>query len=175
MSNQHLPNRYFYIGKILKSHGYQGQLKIYLLEELGELKQGDWLMIAFQKKPVPFFMESIEYLADDLAIVKLKDVENKEAAQSFVQHDLYLPDSKISKELQQALIIYQLKGFELLDQSEQQVGKIQEIQESAGQYLLSVSYKDEDVLIPYHNDLVHYIDQESKVIAMEIAEGLLPS
>jgi len=175
MSNQHLPNRYYYIGKILKSHGYQGQLKIYLLEELQELKQGEWLMIAFQKKPVPFFMESIEYLADDLAIVKLKAVENKEAAQSFVQHDLYLPDSKISEERQEALIIYRLKGFELFDQNEQQVGKIEEIQESAGQYLLSVRYKGEDVLIPFHNDLVHYFDQEGKVISVEIAEGLLPS
>lgn len=174
MSTQQLPNKYYYVGKILKPHGYQGQLKIHILEQVPELKQGDWLMITFQNKPVPFFMESIEYLSDEMAIVKLQDVENKEAAQSYVDRDLYLPDTSISQAQQEALMIYQLKGFELLDQSNQQIGKIGEIQENAGQYLLSVSYKGEEVLIPFHNDLLHYIDEDQGLVSMQIAEGLLP-
>ena len=86
-------------GEVIKTHGSKGAIKTsFSAHFLPAYKKGDWLFIEFNKKPVPFFIEAIEYPGDDLPVFKLEDIDTPEAAQELLNRNILFPKREFPEE-----------------------------------------------------------------------------
>lgn len=169
------PDDFIGCGQVAKAHGIKGDLKIgFVSNFIPDYQQGDWLFLEFQKKPVPFFIEYIEYPGDGLPVVKLSDIGTREKAQELVNRQVLFPKNSIPEGRREALLVYQLDQFMLYNGENQYKGIIRDIIEETYQFLLEVEMpnRKEPFLVPFHPSLIASINREANYVIMSIPEGL---
>lgn len=156
----------FPIGYVSKSHGFKGHVKLNFFKEeyKNNIKKSGYLFLEISKKGVPFFIEELD---SSKTIVKLEDVNSEDEAKKLSAMQVVTFDDSV-KELQ-----FQLMDFTLVDQHGKEVGLINDLVDLQGNVLLEVRRGVEEIYIPFHEDLIHEINPESKRVVLEIAEGLL--
>jgi len=162
-------------GSVLKSHGRQGEVLISsdfnLPDKISKLES---IFIAIDEQLVPFFIEEITPKSSKTAAVKLEDIDTIEEANELATRDWYLPEEHMNlvdnnTTPEPNLLI----GFTVLDQNDQELGVIKNIQEIPSNTLLEVEIDGELYDIPFNEETVLFIDQESKILKNHIPEGLL--
>jgi 16S rRNA processing protein RimM len=154
------------VGKIVKPHGAEGDLKITLMTPT-DLSMS-FIFVEFEGRPVPFYVEKAEQ--DGLARIHIESIDNKEDASPFSGKKIYLEASKVyDKGVENEAWLPLLAGFELFDQNKISKGKITEVVE----YPYQIMAKIGEQLIPLHEDLILKIDPKQKRIYMNLPEGLL--
>ena len=75
---------HFYLGKIIKLHGYEGKLSLYLdTDEPEEYYDMDVVHLDINGSLVPFFIESLSLL-NNKAVVSFMDIDSIEKAEQTV-------------------------------------------------------------------------------------------
>jgi len=81
----------FYFGKVLRTHGYKGGLKIALeVDDPLSYRELEMVFVELKKKLVPFFIENIHF-EKNKANLKLEDIDTIEQAERFAHANIYLP------------------------------------------------------------------------------------
>jgi len=163
------------LGKVLKTHGKQGELIISSEDNFPEdFQKMESLFIEINEGVVPFFLERIITKTLTTAIIKLEDVDNLEQARHLTGLTWYLPAESMPQEPSASLPdLEQLAGFTLVDQNDQEIGIIEGYKDIPSNTLLEVSYHDKITDIPLNQETIHYLDVENKILKIEIPEGLL--
>ncbi len=169
---------YIQIGKTKKPFGVAGALKVDIEEAfLEDFLLAKVLFLRIKGKPVPYFVENIE--VKGMPLLKLEDVDNKESAHKIGGSDILLreadiiPEDQRQLEVEETIEFARLKGFMIQDVNLGQIGKIDNIEEFPQQEMAIVWYKEKEVLIPLNEGLIESIDQEGRVVRMDLPEGLL--
>ncbi|MBT3175258.1 MAG: 16S rRNA processing protein RimM, partial [Lentimicrobiaceae bacterium] len=82
---------YFYLGKVIKQHGYSGKLSIYFdTDEPEEYLNIEMVFINISGNLVPYFISELSLL-NNKAVVSFADVNNDELARELVDKEIYLP------------------------------------------------------------------------------------
>ena len=151
--------------KVLKSWGAEGQVVLSLsAEDPRDLKSQEPVFIEFDGLPVPFFIESVTAKGGRL-LVKFEDVDSLAEAEELVGREIGFSDSDETEE--DTLI-----GLRVRDaRTRRIVGEIVDMNDYAGNLLVTVDTQRGEVLLPLHEDLIAEVDEE--VITLEIPEGLL--
>lgn len=121
---------------------------------------------------VPFLIESA---SDEKGIIlKLDEVDSPEAATALLNKELYLEVSEVSQDtkLSQAAV-HPLTSYFIYDQNDKQIAIIEELIEYPDQLLAQISYAGGTHLIPIHEELIIELNEEQKILKLEIVEGLL--
>lgn len=157
-------------------HGVQGQIKMDIdaIYEDGfeELKV---LFIENGKRKTPYFIENIDYNGG-LFLVKLEEINSKEAAQPLTNKLLFARENDIEvseahRNEQDELA--QFIGYQIHTKEGINIGTIGDVQEFPQQIMAFVEYRDNEVLIPLNEAFIEDINTETKVILMDLPEGLL--
>ncbi len=161
-------------GRIIKTHGIFGQIKVTFSEHFEpEYKKGDWLFLEITEKPVPFFIEGIEYQGDDLPAIQLRDVQTPEEALQIVNRPVLLPIQNLSNWQETPLTLLTLENYHVWDNNHHYKGYIKAVEEQGDQFLFTVKDpNDEDFLLPCHPSLITEISHAKKQIIMTFPEGL---
>ncbi|MEM8583048.1 MAG: hypothetical protein AAGF87_02205 [Bacteroidota bacterium] len=159
------------IGKLLRPHGLQGEIKALLDEGYEDdlLQAGSFLA---GQPPVPLFIES--FRGGGALILKLEGIDSREAVQVFAQAAIQLPEDRISDrpaEVQNPML--QLVGYTIQAEGYPELGPIEEVLDLPQHYLAQLVYEERVVLIPLHEDLVITKNEARKVLHMNLPEGLL--
>lgn len=162
---------YITIGKVGKSYGKDGALKLGVEERYEQSALGSTvLFIPVDGKPAPFFVEA--YLSEEPLIVKLEEVDSKEDAQPLCNQPLFLRPQDLQGEEEeedyQAMI-----GYTIHDEEAGEIGLIHDVQELPEQVLAVVAYEGRDILIPINEHFLRDFDPERKTILMGLPAGLL--
>lgn len=161
------------IGKITKSFGRSGQIKIVFSGKLKlnlNIKGTIWLNIS--NKMVPFFIDSIASQDKQGTILSLQEINTPEKATELTGYEVFYP-VKVEKAIpitEQSTNV--IKNFKLYNQSKKELGNILEVTESSGQVLLTVNNKGKQILVPFHENLLVDLDFEKQYIVLDIPEGL---
>jgi 16S rRNA processing protein RimM len=163
------------LGRILKSHGKQGELIISSHQDLPQdIDKMESLFIEIHEKVVPFFIDGFIRKTSTTAILKLEDVDTLEEANQLTGLNWHLPTGRAEKEsAATATDLNQLTGYTLVDQNDQQIGVVDSVNDATSNTLLEVRYQGNLVDIPIHEETIYYIDSAKRIIKLEIAEGLL--
>lgn len=153
------------IGKISKTHGYEGNVRIELDEHI-EISKEEPLFLMFDQKPVPFFMSEISQKRP--YIIHFDDVDTIDQAKELIGKSLYLPILENEDDAEMSFIDY-----EVIDQNLGSIGKIAEIIENASQDLLVVKQGDKEILIPFVDEFIEHVNDDNMEIHMIIPEGLI--
>lgn len=164
------------VGVITSSHGVSGHIKIRTEDFSVEIEKGTWCFVEIQKKPVPFFVED-GWGGDGFLILKLKGVDSPEEIGFFRSKILLLSraDLKIKDEEVEEITGPRLwMGFDVLNEEDVRIGAITRVIDNSGQWLLELDNgSSNEILVPYHTDLLIHKDEQKGLVKLQIPEGLL--
>lgn len=154
------------IGQVLKSNGTDGQVVIGLRGILPEdISETEPVFIYFDELPVPFFFDNIQQRGGTKLLARLTDIRTLEDAEELVGRGVFLPAEDFEEEGQD------FTGWTLISGDFR--ASIEGIEDIPGNPCLIVNCEQGEVLVPLHEDLIINIDESSKVLEMNIPDGLM--
>ncbi len=158
------------VGFIIKTFGFDGTVKLAIDEPYEDVvEQADFLFLSIDGYQIPFRIKSLKDKGDWFC--KLKKVDSKEDAQQYVSKAISIESRHINpSEMQDDLRL--MEGYIVLDKGEQ-IGILKEVQQYPNQLMGVVMHKDEEILIPLHEDLILSIDHDKREMSFDLPEGLL--
>ena len=157
------------IGKTGKPHGLQGELKLWIEEAYEEdLLAAKAVFINGR----PYFIEQVR--SGGGVLLKLEGVTTRDAAQLLAGKPVELRAEDVSEpaEPEEATFL-DLIGFQLHDSELGQLGEIEDVLDMPDHFLAVITYREKEVLIPLHEDLIRALDPEKETLTMTLPEGLL--
>ena len=167
------------IGTITKVHGLKGELAVSVSDAVfDDVKSCPYFVCEMEGIFVPFFIESYRWKSNTTLLLKLEDVSTIEQAVPFCEHKLYFDRRCFSKkeekdydtqaEQEQGLI-----GYKLEDMTLGEIGVITDINDMTANVLFIVDHHGEELMIPAAEDLIKNIDDEQRIILMDLPAGLI--
>ena len=138
------------IGLFNKPHGIHGELQFTFTDDIFDRVDCDYLICLLDGIFVPFFIEEYRFRSDSTALVKLEEAEDGELSWNF------------------------FVGFRMEDVRHGELGEVVEVDTTTVNTLFVVEQEDgEELLIPAQEEFIVEINQEKKLITVELPEGLL--
>lgn len=164
----------YYLGYIVKPHGFKGAFQIKLDVSFPEEYIGmESLFVDLDEQLVPFFITDIQLLNNQKAKVTFEDVNDAESVKQLVGKQLFLPLDNLPELSGNHFYYHEIKGFSLYSQSNEHLGAITEVRDAPAQDLL-VSEKDGiEILIPIVDDTIVKVNRQEQTIQVNIPDGLL--
>ncbi|MFN8295816.1 MAG: ribosome maturation factor RimM [Chitinophagales bacterium] len=157
------------IGKVLKTHGYKGHLKVFIDEfYMNDFEEMSAIII----NKLPYFIISKDINSASQAILLLEEVDSKEKAYLLQGKDIFAKDDDLTEILDGEEYDH-LAGYEIIDKTTGKVGIIDEIVEMPFQFLAKVIKDKKEILIPLNDDFILAIDEKKKVVEMNLPDGFL--
>lgn len=158
------------IGKLGKAHGVKGEVSLQFDDDIFDRTDADYLILDIDGILVPFFMEEYRFRSDSVALMKFDGIDTQDRARELTGCDVYFPRA-IADACDESPTLALLVGFRLVDgRSHKEVGTIAAIDDQTANLLFEL---EDGRLIPAAEDLITDIDQERRVITINIPEGLL--
>jgi 16S rRNA processing protein RimM len=157
------------LGKIVRAHGVKGAVALRLEEGMNNdvLEGEEWCFLMIRNKPVPFRILDAAAMSDNEVILELEGFETKESVENILGLQLSIQSKR--PVLRSQSVIDDLAGYQIFDEGKS-IGRIDHIEDTGMQLLFAI---EDDILIPAHDDLIESIDDENKIVYMNLPEGLL--
>lgn len=166
---------YVPLGRFSRTHGFDGLLVLesdrYLPDGTADLEA---LFVVIDGLPVPFFPEEFRFKADNMALVRFKDVTPAWSV-NLVGCDVVCTEKDwedICEEDEEDDIPAWI-GFQVLDAGKNPAGVITDIEDYNGNIVLSLDTGHGTCLVPFHEDLLKEADPEHRTLTLIIPDGLL--
>lgn len=153
----------------------KGEVYVFLdVDDTGYYEELESVFVAINRDQtlVPFFIEYID-IVDDKALVKFEGVDSAEEAERLVSCELYLPLDRLPQLSEDQYYYHEIIGFLVVDQKEGELDKVNDVYTAGSQDLISMNYKNAEVLIPIQDEIVKKVDKQWKKIFVSLPEGLL--
>ena len=162
------------IGVFNKPHGIHGELQFTFTDDIFDRVDCDYLICLLDGIFVPFFIEEYRFRSDSTALVKLEGIDTAERARMFTNVEVYFP-VKHAEEAEDGELSWNFfVGFRMEDVRHGELGEVVEVDTTTVNTLFVVEQEDgEELLIPAQEEFIVEINQEKKLITVELPEGLL--
>ncbi|PLW93964.1 MAG: 16S rRNA processing protein RimM [Marinilabiliales bacterium] len=164
---------YFFLGRILKPHGFDGRLNAFLdVDEPDVYNDLKMVFVNFNNGLVPYFINHIQIL-NNKAIISFQDIDNLEKAELLQQKEMYLPIAELPERTGNKFYFHEVIGFQVIDASFGDIGPISEILEYPNQAVMQIFHDQKEVLIPIFGNIIQKVDRDKKEIHVEAPDGLI--
>ena len=162
------------IGLFNKPHGIHGELQFTFTDDIFDRVDCDYLICPARRYFRPFFIEEYRFRSDSTALVKLEGIDTAERARMFTNVEVYFP-VKHAEEAEDGELSWNFfVGFRMEDVRHGELGEVVEVDTTTVNTLFVVEQEDgEELLIPAQEEFIVEINQEKKLITVELPEGLL--
>ena len=168
------PQEIAHVGRTQKPYGIKGELNVlFNIAEYAEL-ESEYYFLMIENIPVPFFIEDFTFTTDVGARVKFNDVNDEKEASKYINLDLYIPRSLVKEPDDSGASNWNyFVGYKVVDINGELIGEISNVDESTINVLFILNEGDDEILIPATEDFITAIDEEERIIRMDLPEGLL--
>ncbi len=163
------------IGTIQKPHGLKGEVVLLFEESFDEsLEEAEILFIEIEGGLVPFFIseEGLRFRTSDSAIVQFDELDSQEKAKDLGGSKVYLHNEEIFEQEEEGTLSY-LNGFIVFDKKSGKLGPVIQIDDFAGNIVITVEHGQTEVLIPLSDNIIENIDEHKKELFLDCPEGLI--
>lgn len=162
------------IGLFKKPHGIHGELQFTFTDDIFDRVDCDYLICLLDGIFVPFFIEEYRFRSDSTALVKLEGIDTAERARMFTNVEVYFP-VKHAEDAEDGELSWDFfVGFRMEDVHHGALGEVVEVDNATVNTLFVVEQEDgEELLVPAQEEFIVEIDQQKRVITVELPEGLL--
>lgn len=167
------------IGKFQKTHALKGELNALLDIDPGYVEDGNALIMDVDGIYVPFFATGVRPKGTNSYLVKLDGIDSEEEARQFVNKEIYAVKKNVADYLDldedEIADEDELIGYMIIDEETgKEIGEIEDIDDSTQNLLFVVKSEDGEVIfIPAVDEFIMEIDEDRKVIIMNLPAGLL--
>lgn len=161
------------IGKIIRSEGTKGELKLRLFGG-HKLKSRSTSEIFIGKRGAleGFRVESLVPGKGDF-ILKLEGVNSLSQADGLAGYEVFVPEEFLEPLEEDQYYSFHLQGCTVLDKDRKRVGMVVDILAISQNNLLVVEEEGREILIPFNKSICLEVDLKKKEIIVDIPEGLL--
>ncbi len=165
-------NNNILLGRITKVNGYEGAVTVKLEKSYIEnIPQMESVFLEIEGRPVPFFISSSGYSGADILKLKFEDYDSIEKISEFTGCRVFLTTAVQVDDIREKT--EDLTGYTVLTHDDTELGVIKEIIPNPGQWLLSITASgNRELLIPFHEDFIISIENNRKIVVMNLPEGL---
>jgi 16S rRNA processing protein RimM len=161
------------IGKIVGAHGLKGTSKIQSYAESLEIfKSGTVLLVSSPDGSENHY--EIDWIKSHSrgALLTLKEVTDRDQAKSLIGSELYIEKAELP-ELEAGTYYWSdLIGVNVYTSDDRYIGSVASIIETGANDVYVVKDADKEILVPALESVVQSIDIESKIMRVELPEGL---
>lgn len=164
------------IGRIVRTHGIHGQLVVVSDFDLSSDNVKEVVLVNIDGGLVPFFVAEGGWKIRDHQsyFLHLDHLNCKEKAENYCGLEVYLINYS-PPEIDATEDEYgYLQDYEVYDELDNLLGKVEELLDYSGNILLKViSSEKKELLLPFVEEQLLSINQETKQIHLQIPQGLL--
>ena len=160
------------IGLFNKPHGIHGELQFTFTDDIFDRVDCDYLVCLLDGIFVPFFMEEYRFRSDSTALVKLEGVDTAERARMFTNVEVYFPVKHAEEAGEGELSWEFFVGFRMEDVHHGMLGEVVDVDTATVNTLLSLKERGR-IACSRAGRIYPGIDQQQKLITVELPEGLL--
>ena len=165
---------FFELGKIIKLHGYKGELSVWLDIAAPDLIDAlDFVFIEQNGSTIPFEVIKSSHKKDKSYRLKIKNINTEKEASSLVGKGIKIPLDKAEEFQSTTSLFSQLTGFSVVDMNAGALGEVFQISDSSSNPLMLIQKNYKEILIPFNEDIVLRVDQAKKEIHVQCPDGLL--
>jgi len=165
-------NDCFELGHIDKPNGLKGMMNATIDSDDPQYYSTlDSIFILQNNSLVPHFIEELQIGNKGKSKLKLEEVETVEQAETYRSTKLYLPLEMLPSLEEGAFYYHDIVNFVVEDLTLGSLGIVNTVYAMSSNDLLSMQYKDKEVLIP--TNLIVKAKQHEKKIIVDLPEGLL--
>ena len=162
----------YFLGKITRTHGLQGNVVLKLDTDQPELyNKLEGIFVEINGLLVPFFVEKQQWHKTD-KIISFKNATESMAEQT-VGKNVFLPLSTLPELKGKQFYYHEVITFEILDENGTLCGVIKEVNDQTAQHYFVLNLSGKEVIIPIIKDWILEVNREKKQITMQLPEGLL--
>lgn len=161
------------IGIFNKPHGIHGELSFTFTDDIFDRVDCDYLICLLDGILVPFFIEEYRFRSDSTALVKLEGIDTAERARMFTNIEVYFP-AKFAEEAGPGEASWDFfVGFHVEDVNHGKLGKVVDVDTSTVNTLFVIEHDGDELLLPAQEAFIVGIDQQHKLMTVDVPEGLL--
>jgi len=155
------------IGKIFKTHGLRGDVKIYSnLDLMQFINPDDFIFINNDENYIPFKIKKLKHFKKNIYLVSFKEIDHVQKVDNLINCEIFSKNEKIySAEGKN------YHGFEVEDIQFGNIGKVSNKIQTSNYSVLVVKKENREVYIPIHDNFILEINDEK--IKVKIDEDLL--
>ncbi len=166
-------SEYFKIGKLVATFSTEGEMA--MTHSIGKRTAFKGLEVIFiedrKNSFLPWFVESIKIKNETEVFIKLESIDNKEAAKSILQKEVWLTEEDFNKYADNSTTL-SLVGYSIIE-NKNELGTVLEVLEQPHQILCRIEIDNKEVLIPLNESTLLKVDHKKKDIQVSLPEGLL--
>lgn len=159
------------IGYVSKTHGLKGEVTAIFSEPV-ELDEIDSVFIEVKNNLVPHFIKDFSDRGDK-TFIQFEDVDTTEKAIALKGCSVYLPKDVRPKLKRGEFYNDEIIGFDVEDQTVGLLGKITAVSATGPNRLLTVAYKNKEILIPVNSPFILSSNKTKKIVRVDLPEGFL--
>ena len=175
-------NNFIAIGKIAKTIGIKGNLKIIPLTDFPDRFYKIKKLYLYDEVKKSFFVNpnygGKDFLITDCKVfdkyvnLKLDNYNSIESSRELVNLIIMIDEKHRVKLDEGSFYFYELIDAEVYDRSEY-IGRVLSVLNYGSGDLFNIKYKDKEILIPFNKEFVKKIDMEAKRVDVELIDGFL--
>lgn len=161
------------IGKIIKSSGVKGSLKVLpfvestrTLESLGEIFIG-----ATAKTALPFQIAAVRR-AKRYIMLALEEVNDAIASNALAGFHLYIPSERLDALQENEYYWRDILGLDVVTEEGLKLGKVEKIIPTGGNDVYVCAGGEREILIPAIENVIKMVDIERGLLVVRLLEGL---
>jgi 16S rRNA processing protein RimM len=161
------------IGKIVGAHGLKGTSKIQSYAESLEIfKSGTVLLVCSPEgRENRYEIDGVKSHSRG-ALLTLKEVTGRDQAKSLIGSELYIEKAELPELEDGAYYWFDLIGMNVYTSDDRYIGRLDSIIETGANDVYVVKDAEREILVPALESVVRSIDIESKIMRVELPEGL---
>lgn len=164
----------FKIGKLQKPYGIKGEISLVFDKPAYAGIDTEFYFLDFDRIFVPFLIEEITFTTDIGARVKFEDVNDETEAARFANLYVFLLRKQVPENLDEKNPEWDFFiGYRVIDQHNRDLGTIESVDAATLNVLFIVKKANEEYLIPATNDFITRINDEQKIICMDLPKRLI--
>ena len=161
------------IGKIIKSSGLKGRLKVFPYMESPEVLESlDEVFIGATKKTVLPFQITAVRIRKKTMLLDLEGVKDIVASDALVGFHLFVPPDKLDVLQEDEYYWRDIVGLDVVTESGQKLGQIERIIPTGGNDVYVCTGGEREILLPAIEDVIMQVDIERGVLVVRLLDGL---
>lgn len=165
---------HYYLGKILKPVGVQGDVIIFLdVDDPAQYSRLEAVFVYVGGNLVPFMIQNLQLRPGKQALVRFHDIDNVDQTDVLVGAGLYLPIAALPKLEEHQFYFHEIISFTVVDKNFGALGKVEKVLDYPMQALLQVMHHDKEVLIPVADEIITRVDKANSTIYISAPDGLI--
>jgi 16S rRNA processing protein RimM len=172
-SSNDSPMELIEIGRIVRSHGLEGRMKVRsYFESLNVLHDVSGLFVG-RSAPEAVLFPLIDVRAgNDFFILQLAGIDNIDAAERLRGYSVWISSEKMQKLPEGEYYWREIIGLLVLTEDDEILGRIESVFPTGGNDVYVCRGKEREILLPAIGDVVRKIDTDRGVMVVRLLKGL---